>query len=275
MPDPIFSDLYRDTEHLTWSSTEQVLRRARQRTRRTRIAAGLSSAVAVAVVATGGVAVAGRTDNSPLPPPAASRTSSSGIPSPTGNPTPTGEPSPSASPSASPSTSGRPSGAGGSAVPVAALLRASDLPSGYRPAGDDLDGDWSLDAVATRCTNSPPPSTVDHQAERGVVFRADGDRTVIERVRRYTGAEAEVEVRRFVRLVTRCQPEFSLWERNFVGDQSLLVAQESEGVFTSWLVLRQGDLVAEIWLGRSTTLDGAKPLAQRAAERLCAGTNAC
>ncbi|MGN9812314.1 hypothetical protein ACTMSW_23530 [Micromonospora sp. BQ11] len=80
---------------------------------------------------------------------------------------------------------------------------------------------------------------------------------------------------RFVRLVTECRPEFSLWERDFVGKDSLLVALETEGVFSTSLVLRRGDLVAEIWLGRSTTLDGAKPLAPRAVARLCAGTDAC
>ncbi|WP_422734548.1 hypothetical protein ACN26Y_08160 [Micromonospora sp. WMMD558] len=272
MPDPLFADLYRDTERLNWDPTDEVRARARRRTRRTRVAGGLACALAVAAVATGAAAVAGGPDAGPPLPPATNVPTPSVPPGPTADATPSPG-TPTTTPSGTPLTTRTGTSA---AVPPAALLRIGDLPAGYRRAGDDLDGDWSLDAAAAlRCANGVPPLTVRHRAERGVVFRADGDQVIIERVRRYTDADAETAMDRFTRLVTGCRPEFSIWERDFVGDGSLLVGLETEGVWSTWLVLRQGDLVAEVWLGKRKDLEGAKVLADRAAERLCAGTDAC
>lgn len=281
MPDALFSDLYRDTEDLTWAPVEQVRRRGRQRTRRTRIAAGLASAVAVAVVATGVAALAGRPDAAPPLPPAThlpgTTAPPSTAPSPTGSantsPAPDGVPS-------SPGTTTRPTTATDPAIPAAALLRSSDLPSGYRAAGSDLGGDWSLEAAAIRCRNGAPPVTVRERAERGAVFRASGDLTIIERVRRYTADGARTTIDRARRTVTGCEPNrpgdsLSVLDSGFAGDESLLIASNVEGTQSRWLFVRQGDLVAEVWLKSTTDAAEARRLAERAAARLCAGTDAC
>lgn len=283
MPDPLFTDMYRDTEQLTWAPVEQVRRRGRRRTRRTRIAAGLASAVAVAVVATGAVALAGGQGTTPPPVPPAT-----GSPSPTATPSPA--PSPTASPTASPTPAGpasspgrsttRPTAVSDPAIPSAALLRTADLPSGYRAAGSDLGGDWSLDAATIRCRNEAPPLTVRERAERGAVFRAAGDLAIIERVRRYTVADARTAVDRARRTVTGCQPHrpgdsMSVLDTGFAGDESLLIGSSFEGTQSRWLFVRQGDLVAEVWLDSMTDAAAARRLAQRAADRLCAGTDAC
>lgn len=277
MPDQLFAELYRDTEHLPWDPAEEVRERARRRTRRTRVAAGLASAVAVAAVAVGAAAVAGRPDAGPPIPPATNVPT----PSPTVAPSPSGKSAPT-TPSNPPSTSGRPSSpATGTGIPSAALLTAADLPSGYRPSGSDLDGDWSLDAAMIFCRNGTPPLTARAHAERGAVFQAGGDRSVIERVRRYAAADAPSVLDHARLMATGCEPDQSapgdlaVLDSGFAGDAALLIGWDTAGNQTRWVFVRQGDLVAEVFIKQATDDAEARRVAQRVAERLCSGTDAC
>jgi hypothetical protein len=284
MPDPLFSHLYRDTEHLTWASAEQVQERGRQRTRRTRIAAALASAVAVAVVATGAVAVAGRPDAAPPIPPATSTPTPSGTPDATASPSPTsGSPSPSTgatTPGPAPTSARTGTGpATGSEVPSSAMLQLADLPNGFEAKQSDLDGDWSLNATTIYCDYASPVRSVDHVSERGVEFTSPTD-GLLQQVRRYAGDDAGREMNRVRRVVGECEPvrqgdSLSILADDLGGDDSLLVGALIEGRPNRWLFVRQGDLVAQLRMDSQTTPVEARQFAQRVAARLCAGTDAC
>ncbi|MEU2663967.1 hypothetical protein [Micromonospora sp. NPDC007220] len=274
MPDQPFTDLYRDTENLTWAPVEQVRRRGRQRTLRTRAAATLSTVVAVAAVATGAAVLAdGRDATPPLPPATGAPT-----PTPPATPTPASSPAPTEDATSESPASG-PAGPASREVPPAALLAAGDLPDGFRKV-PWTDGDWSLDATSTRCRNAAPPLTVRKQAERGAAFRAAPEEAVVERVRRYASEDAKVTMDRARRLVTGCRPHdpeqsLAIVDSGFAGDESLLVAATGDGTPSRWLLVRRGDLVAEVWLKGEDDPAEARRIAQRVAERLCAGTEAC
>ncbi|MCO1596249.1 hypothetical protein M8C17_13890 [Micromonospora sp. RHAY321] len=286
MPDQLFTDMYRDTEHLTWAPTEQVRERGRRRIRRTRVAAVLAGAVAVAVVATGAMALAGGPDAAPTPvlPATGSPTPT---PAPSATPTPTPSPPPPtgtdpAAPPSSPSTADGRSTTGSTspAIPTAALLRASDLPSGYRADGSDMDGDWSFDFAAMYvCADTPTP-TAKQRAERGAVFSKPVESTVVERVRRYSADGAKATMDWVRRTVSQCEPDgqrssLSILDSGFVGDGSLLIRFNAQGVVSHTLFVRQGDLVAEVWLDTLTGQADIRQVAQRVADRLCLGTDSC
>ncbi|MEU1746794.1 hypothetical protein [Micromonospora arida] len=281
MPDQPFVHLFHDTEHLSWAPTEQVRERGRRRTRQTRIAAALAAVVAVAVVATGAVALAGGREGAPTPVlPATGSPTPSPAPSATPTPTPSTRNTPGAPPSSPSTTSGSPSnGSTSPAIPADALLRASDLPSGFRAAGSDLDGDWSFNFAASYACADTPTLSAKERAERGAVFGKPDASLVIERVRRYSldGAKATIV---WARTVTECKrinelSSLSIVDSGFAGDGSLLIRFDAQGLISYTLFVRQGDLVAEVWLGSLTNRTEARRLAQRAADRLCAGTDAC
>ncbi|WP_410819505.1 hypothetical protein [Micromonospora sp. 050-3] len=283
MPDQPFVDLFQDTEHLSWAPTEQVRERGRRRTRQTRIAAALAGVVAVALVATGAVALAGGREGAPTPVlPATGSPTPTPTPSaaPTPSPTPSTRNTPGAPPSSPSTTSGSPSrGSTSPAIPADALLRASDLPRGFRAAGTDMDGDWSFNFAASNACTDTPRLSAEERAERGAVFGKPDASPVIERVRRYSldGAKATIT---WARTVTECdqpreQYSLSVVDSGFVGDGSLLIRFDAERLISYTLFVRQGDLVAEVWLGSLTNRTEARQLAQRAADRLCAGTDAC
>ncbi|MEO3770746.1 hypothetical protein [Micromonospora sp. B9E7] len=281
MPDSLFTDLFRDTEQLTWHPTEQVRQRGRRRARQTRIATVLAGAVVVAVVATGAVALAGGEDGAPTPVlPATGSPTPTPTPSATPTPTPSTRDTPGAPPSSPSTTSGGPSsGSTSPAIPAAALLRASDLPRGFQAAGSDLDGDWSFDFAASNACADTPSLSAKERAERGAVFGKPGASSVIERVRRYSLDDAKATIV-WARTVTECEPRreqysLSVVDSGFAGDGSLLIRFDAAGLISYTLFVRQGDLVAEVWLGSLTNRTEAGRLAQRAADRLCAGTDAC
>jgi len=274
MPDPLFADLYRETEHLTWAPTEQVRRCARQRTRRTRIVASLAGVVAVAVVATGAAALADRPDG-PAP-----------ISPVTGTPTPSSVPSPSPTTGATPSdappttTGEQPSSPTiDPAIPAAATLQLADLPNGFRLTGSDLDGDWSLESVTIYCRNESPSITPGEVARRGAVFDSP-TANITQRVTRHSGSNAATSMDRVRKLVTGCVPHregdsLSILAEGLGGDESLLVGSVIEGRQNRWLFVRQNDLVAQVWLDSETTPAEARRYTQPVADRLCAGTDAC
>ncbi|MGC5018934.1 hypothetical protein [Micromonospora sp. DT47] len=288
MPDPFFADLYRDTENLTWAATEQVRRRGRQRTRRTRAAAVLASVVAVGVVATGAVALAGRPGPVPVIPATPSPSVSPTTPAPTpAAPTPV-VPPPSVTPSqttrspkADLTSPGRtsPSTPADPAVPAAAMLRLADLPDGFRAAGSDLDGDWTLESVTIYCSGESPSITPGEVARRGAVFDSPTAR-ITQRVTRHSGDQAGTAMDRVRELVSGCKFErqgnsLSILGERLGGEESLLVGALIEGVPSRWLFVRQGDLVAQVWLDKDTTPTDARRYAEPVADRLCAGTDDC
>lgn len=283
MPDPIFSDLYRDTEHLVWPPTEQVRRRGRQRTRRIQIAAGLAAAVAVGVVASG-VALA-RPDVAPPPVPPATVVPTSPTPAPTPSSTPSAEPSESGSPRPS-RTTGRPAGTtgGGSTsrppsrtIPAAAMLQLADLPTGFTMT-TKVDGDWSLESVTIYCENESPALDVGQVASRSVQFDSPSD-WIVERVTRHSGTSADTVMKNVRKLVTGCRPtrpedSLSIMAESLGGDDAVLVGGDM-GTPARWVVVRQGDLVAQLRVDHQTTPSEARRVAGWVVNRLCAGTDTC
>ncbi|WP_433388749.1 hypothetical protein [Micromonospora sp. KLBMP9576] len=283
MPDQPFAELYRDTEDLTWASIEHVRRRGRQRTRRTRAAAALSTVVAVAVVAAGAAVLADNRDAAPPLPPATNSPAPTlpATPTPT-TPTPT-TPTPGVTPSkAAPSRTNSSPGPTSVEIPSAAMLRVADLPDGFRSVPwVEGEGDWSLAAAASAlCRNQSPRFWMRDKAERGRTFSAGREEQLVERVRRYELADAKAVMDWARRLVTGCQPtggeyKFSFVDTGFAGDESLLAVAVGDDTPSQSIILRRGNLVAEIWLKGGEGPDEARRIAQQAAERLCVGTDAC
>ncbi|MFJ8832851.1 hypothetical protein [Micromonospora aurantiaca] len=284
MPDPIFSDLYRDTEHLVWPPTEQVRRRGRQRTRRIQIAAGLAAAVAVGVVASG-VALA-RPDAAPPPVPPATvvPTPPTPAPAPTPSSTPSAEPSESGSPTPS-RTTGRPPGTTGGetgraptrTIPAAAMLQLADLPTGFTMT-TKVEGDWSLESVTIYCENESPALNAGQVASRSVQFDSPSD-WIVERVTRHSGTSADTVMKRVRQLVTGCRPtrpedSLSIMAESLGGDDAVLVGGDM-GTPARWVVVRQGDLVAQLRVDHQTTPSEAKRVVGWVVNRLCAGTDTC
>ncbi|MEU8295739.1 hypothetical protein AB0C04_00420 [Micromonospora sp. NPDC048909] len=281
MPDQLFTDLYRDTENLTWAPTDQVRRRGRQRTRRTRMAAGLAGIVAVALVATGAVALAGGPDATPPFPPA------------TDSPTPTPSSTPSRAADPTPSSSGSPTGRAPSSpaagtggpsapsveIPAAAMLQPADLPKGFTSADKTPDGDWTLASVTIYCRHQSPSLAVRQVADRDRVFDSPTD-SMIQRVTRHSGSGAASSMDRVREQVADCDPHrpddsLSILAEGLGGDESLLVGSLIEGKPSRWLLVRQGDLVAQLRMDSATTPAEARGYARKVADRLCAGTDGC
>ncbi|MEV4690910.1 hypothetical protein AB0K27_07260 [Micromonospora echinospora] len=285
MPDPIFSDLYQDTEDLVWAPTEQVRRRGRQRARRTQLAAGLAAAVAVAVVATG--VVLARPDAAPPPVPPATVEPITPTPAPTPNSTPSAEPS--ASGTSTPSrTAGEPAASIGGGptsrapsrtIPAAAMLQLADLPTGFTMRTGKVDGDWSLEFMTSFCVNESPTLSDGEVATRSVAFDSPSD-WIVQRVTRHSGTSAATVMKNLRKLVTGCEMEqpgdsLSIMAESLGGDDGVLVGSEVGGRPGRWLVVRQGDLVAQLRLDSQTTPTEARRTARSVANRLCAGTDTC
>ncbi|RKN46241.1 hypothetical protein [Micromonospora endolithica] len=292
MPDPLFFDLCRDTARLTWAPTEQVRERGRQRLRRTRVAAGVAGAVAVAVIATGAVAVAGRPDAAPPIPPA------TGEPTPTGTPEATpsrsGDPTPSARSSRTPSrrpttpstTPGqrRPpaSGTAAESVPASAMLQLADLPDGFEAMEPEFEGDGSLWFLTTVFDCDSRPAVWREVSSRRVTYGSPTE-VVSQRVTRHAGDGARTKMADARRLADECtsaRPGDSIrvLADGLGGDEGLLMGATVDGREQRWILVRQGDLVAENpvrSLGVQITEAEARKTAQKVAARLCNGTDDC
>ncbi len=282
MPDPIFAEMYRDTDHLTWEPTERVRQRGRQRTRRTRIAAALASVLAVALIVTGAAALADGPNRRPLPGPA------TGSPSPTPPPSTVpnrtgGPPLPSATASGAPSQSRPPTGSPSAtdpAVPLPAMLQPADVPSGYQPHAPETLGDWTFGFSAGSCRSPDHPLFgLRSRAERIRAYEGGFDKPLNQRVRRYSSADAGRFmdlVRDRVRTCGSTSVTLAVPASGFAGDESLLVRTDfGEGYVALHIFVRQGDLVSEVW--RKDLIDpaAARDLGRKVAARLCAGTDAC
>ncbi|WP_019870111.1 hypothetical protein [Salinispora oceanensis] len=161
------------------------------------------------------------------------------------------------------------------------MLRTEDLPTGFRAAGDDLDGDWSFHAVTSYTCEEDGQSWPGEKAFRGAVFYKGTEGTVIERVERHSeeGAKTTMgNVRREVDGCTPLNPDSSegmeVFASGLAGDESLLVGRIGEKATSRWLFVRQGELVAQVWLKGVDPVEDQR-IAERTAARLCAGTDAC
>ncbi|ABP56926.1 hypothetical protein [Salinispora tropica] len=273
MPDPLFAELYGNTENLNWDPAGQVRERGRRRTRRTRLVAGLASVAAVAVIATSAVALAGVPDSAPPVPPATNSPS----PSPTVNPTPSVPPTPSQPPQTTGQSTPNPLSPD---IPAAAMLRATDLPSGFGAEGDNLDGDWSYHAgISYHCAEGGQVWPGE-KAYRGAVFRKEREQAVIERVMRQTEETAAATVETVRQEVTGCVPRsaetlgMEIIDSGLAGDESLLIGLTEQHLTARWLFVRVGELVAQVWLSGVDPAEDQR-IAERTAARLCAGTDAC
>ncbi|MBF9131121.1 hypothetical protein I0C86_19460 [Plantactinospora sp. S1510] len=272
MPDSVFEDLYRDTEQVHWASTSEVQHRARQLARR-RTLTVLATALVLLVGGGTGVLTALADSGTPNLPDVVA----------TAPVTPTATP-PVTPPNEPTITPSRPASDAESradrAIPAAAMLQGSDVPSGFRPSGQDVDGDWTLNfLLSALCESKDPwPHPGRKIAERGQSF-TNGQRSLLQRVDRYAGQDAKralAAVRTNVNnCVARDRAEISIVGQGFAGEESLLVYSENEGLGNLLIFVRQGDLLAEIWRKDGTDRADALRLADRAAARLCVGTNVC
>ncbi|MGV9805493.1 hypothetical protein [Micromonospora chersina] len=279
MPDQLFSDLYRDTDHLTWAPVDEVRRRGRQRTRRARVAGALAVAVAVGVLASGAAVLAGQPDATPPLPPATVVPTTPDA-DPTGSPTPSAE----SSPSPDAQSSRRPTGGPSSrppdrAIPAGATLQLADLPPGFTMSRGRIKVDWTLESAAVSCENTLPALSVGVLADRFAVFDSP-TAWLAERVTRHSPADAVTSMKRMRRIVADCVParpgdSLSILAEGLGGDDGVLVGGEIKGIPARWLFVRRGDLVAQLRLDHQTTPDEARHFAKLVADRLCAGTDAC
>ncbi|GIG88963.1 hypothetical protein [Plantactinospora endophytica] len=277
MPDRLFEDLYRDTEGLRWATATQVRKRGRQLARR-RTATGLAVAVVLVVAGAAGtaVALAGSGPSPELPDVVATAPStpppSAVTPSAT-PPTGGGPSSPTTSRSDPPALADRTGGDASRAmrVPADAMLRASDLAPGYRVDDPEHEGDWLLGFFAGLCDgwDSGGLSPVAYR-ERYFVHGRDG---VQQRVERYTRTLASDYLPTLRANLRNC-PEIGVdvVDEGFAGDESLLAVTDDRH---GWIVVRRGDLVTQIAIDTPGDRAGARRLAERAALRLCAGTDRC
>ncbi|MDG4827742.1 hypothetical protein O7627_00295 [Solwaraspora sp. WMMD1047] len=268
MPEPLFDNLYRDTEQLHWAPTEQVRRRGRQRSRRLAAGTVLASAVAVAVVASGVVALAGRPDVGPVPPPPATN---SPTPSPTPSPNPPAVPTtpPPSVPPDGPSAESRGSSP---TIPAEAMLQLSDLPTGFQQeALSRGEGDWTLAFAASLCEQSWNAFGLPHVADRYVAFRSP-QVGVLQEAKRYRDENAARYLDRVRAGVESCSDRFSVLDEDFAGEESLVIQFDAGGLVSLYVVVRQDDLVTTVWRSGQPDQAAATRLGERAADRLCAGT---
>lgn len=258
MPDPLFTGLFRDTEQLTWASMEQVRGRARQLTRR-RIATALAGVVALAVIATGAVALAGRPDAAPAPVPPA-----------------TGSPTPSAAPTLPPALLPAPD-PDEPPIEDAAMLQPGDVTAGYRPTGDEADEDWSFGSRTVRCLdpNHPLRRHIPPRAERERTFQRGADELLSERVQRHFNTNwvlfmvrATFEVCRDDKVALTVLENVPL---RFPQLKELLVVRvdHAGGESSLHVFVAAGELLAEVWGPGLIDPAEAGRLAQRATDRIC------
>ncbi|MEE6258347.1 hypothetical protein [Plantactinospora sonchi] len=269
MPDPLFDDLYRETEQLRWAPADQVRRRGARLARRRAVTALAAASV---LVLSGGVgAYNALADEGPEAPNLVATAPTGKVPSPppatpTETPTPgggrnTGDPLP-------------PGGAGGpgTAIPGAAFLQAPDLPSGYQLDKRGHGGDWTVQALSTVCGNQWAAAGISETASAERYF-STGREHLQQRIERYAGTDAHRYVPVLRSNLQGCREyEVTVRDVRLPGDEALVVGTADN---SGWLVLRRGDLVTQVAVDDITDPAALGELAGRAADRLCAGTASC
>lgn len=271
MPDPLFARLSEETEKLTWPAVTEVQRRGRQRARRQ--SAVLACALAV-VMGLGGVAFADYRNAAPGPSTALRTTEPTWDPG--SSPVPSASPQISSGATTSPTVK-QPSAAS-PAVAAGAMLQDADLPARFKLRGSDIGGDWSFAFSSSSCQDGRLYQ-LKKLASRGQAFDGDVDESLLQRTERYASADAARYLDLVRARVESCPSspwKLTVVDQGFAGQESLLIQVDYGGGATALhIFVRQGDLVTEFWQKRLTDRTEARRLADRAARRLCAGTDAC
>jgi hypothetical protein len=276
MPDPLFQTLLDDTASTSWAPSGAVRDRARQRARRQRFAT-----VAAAIVIAAGIGVTAvvvtRTDA--VGPQPAESTSATPSPTPA---TGLGTQTPSTSaPSGSNTSAGPPEP---TALVNELFLQPSDVGSGYQVVSPDGgSGDWTFEfsAAAIRCQKSAsyPNQLVrrDWLLTRGAPTDDDG---VSQYVTRYRSGDAARYFTLVRSVVAGCNPgagkSMTIVAQRFAGQDALLVeVNYGEGNTAKHILVRQGDLVTQIYAKQDRSRAASQDLGKKAAARLCGGTPVC
>lgn len=265
MPDQLFQKLFDDTAGTSWQSAGDLRARAHRR-RRTRVAL-VAAAAAVTIAGATGTVAAARLDSAP-PDPGVSPTVAPAPQSPT-----VASPSPTTAPPATVP--------GGDRAPVnELLLRPEDVGPGYRTASGG--GDWTFEFSASMlgCRSAPRPVMAVEGADRSLLRGApEADDRLSEAVSRYGPGDASRYLAEVRARVAACEPvgtqTISIADRDFAGEEALLVTVDYGGQVTHHVLVRQGDLLAELFVKPAWDRAALRGLARVAAAILCDGTPAC
>jgi hypothetical protein len=267
MPDQAFRSLFTETENVRWDPVNQVQSRARRRTAGQAVV--VAGAVVVALVS-GGIAVA-QVRPEPVTPPVA--TSSPATP-----PTRLASPSPSAqSPSRSPSTPSRtstkPSPPPVTDITAAMMLRPQDVGSGYT-ANTAENGDWTFEfnASVLDCPRGTRPEPVDEHWRALRKGRPQDENLVAQHLARYSAGAAARYLDRIRERVSACSPSdersVRIAAEGFAGDDAVLVVFDHGGGSLAKIVLvREGDLLTEIYSKPVRSDSACRELGRNAAAR--------
>jgi hypothetical protein len=262
MPDQAFRNLFAETENIGWETVSQVQKRARRRA--TARAAALAGIVAVGLVG-GGVAVAGgnRGDQSVTPPPS--------------SPAPSSKP-PSSKPSSKPPSSPPPRSTGTpppsiTGITPAMMLRPQDAGSGYAVASG-TDGDWSFEFNASvfGCPRGAKPSPESERSRALRKGKPQDETYVLQHTGRYQPGDAAGYLDEIRSRVSSCDAgagrSVRIAAQGFAGDESLLVVFDHGGGFrTRTILVREGDILTEIFTKPTRGDQASRDLGRKAAAR--------
>ena len=268
-----FAPLVHDSSKVVFAVPEDLRRRgSRRRASRVVAVAGLAAAVVV-VVAIGSTLAFGR--KTVMPP---GQTTS---PSPSAS----AEPSPTSSAGPSPSYSVEPPSM---EIPLAALLQASDVGTGYATS-DDPQGDdhGSILMLMSYCGEGDYSTAAEHWLayHRRSVGRSE-QQYLYEEVNRYEPTWAARHVSDLRAALPRCQTVDIMGDPNhrvtlhvvatdFTGDESLLLRETFGNESQYHAVVRQGDVEARLRIHIGATDSEARAIVVNAAQRLCAAVPSC
>jgi hypothetical protein len=260
-----FAPLVHDSSKVVFAVPENLRRRgSRRRASRVVAVAGLAAAVVV-VVAIGSTLAFGRKTVMP--------------------PGQTTSPSPSASAAPSPSHSVEPPSM---EIPLAALLQASDVGTGYATS-DDPQGDdhGSILMLMSYCGEGDYSTAAEHRLayHRRSVGRSE-QQYLYEEVNRYEPTWAARHVIDLRAALPRCQTVDIMGDPNhrvtldvvatdFTGHESLLLRETFGNESQYHAVVRQGDVEARLRIHIGATDSEARAIVVNAAERLCAAVPSC
>jgi hypothetical protein len=153
------------------------------------------------------------------------------------------------------------------------LLRPQDVGSGYTATAAG-EGDWTFEfnAAVLDCPRGTRPEPV---AERGRALhkgQPQDDTFVVQHLGRYPAGQAARYLDRIRERVSACSPDNERSVRvaaeGFAGDEALLVVFDHGGGSLAKLVLvREGDLLTEIYSKPERSDSASRELGRKAAAR--------
>jgi hypothetical protein len=162
----------------------------------------------------------------------------------------------------------------GAGLPAAAMLRESDLPTGYRHLVPQVSDD-PLAGIGGRCFAREPFGN----ARRVADFQRGDDQFLQQVVTRMDSAAAAQDWLDALPDVLHgdCgQLRITVADTGFAGAGSLLIrATPDKGEPGFYLLVRQGPLITQISQQDQTDAAALRELGRVAADRLCEGTSTC